>query len=110
MIVPGLHRSAHPEPLRRLLAAGVAGLVLALSVLAASPSLHAWLHPDAGHADHACAVTLFLQGMTAPAAEVALVVLSLLLVARLIGLPAEPDLLAPRYRLSPGRAPPVRLN
>jgi hypothetical protein len=45
--------------------------------------------------------------MTAPAAEVALVVLSLLLVARLIGRLAAPDLLAPRYRLSPGRAPPV---
>ena len=112
MIVPGLHRSAHPEPLRRLLAAGVAGLVLALSVLAASPSLHAWLHPDAGHADHACAVTLFLQGMTAPAAEVALVVLSLLLVARLIGRLAAPSRVPGGYprSMSPRRAALVTLG
>ena len=106
-MVSGLTVAVGPEPRRRLLAVAAAGVVLVLGVLAASPSLHAWLHPDADHADHACAVPLFLQGMTAPAAEVALVVLSLLLVARLIGRLAAPDLLAPRYRLSPGRAPPV---
>jgi hypothetical protein len=57
---------------------GVA-LVLMLSVLAASPELHAWVHghqvvpaehagagqPPVGDADHECAVTLFALGVTA---------------------------------------------
>ena len=38
--------------LRRLLAAGGVALVLLLTVLAASPELHARLHGTAGEADH----------------------------------------------------------
>lgn len=40
----------------------LAGLVLFLNALAASPSLHELIHADAGRADHQCAVTLFAQG------------------------------------------------
>ena len=81
-------------------------LVLALCALAASPELHRWLHPDADHADHECAITLFHHGVTQAAVGVALVVAPLLLFERLILVPAGLDLVAPRYRLSPGRAPP----
>ncbi len=37
-------------------------LVLFLNLLAAAPSLHERFHPDAGHEDHQCAVTLFAHG------------------------------------------------
>lgn len=48
-------------------------LVLLLNLLAASPSLHEWLHADAGKAEHHCAVTLFAHGQVdAPAVDVAL--------------------------------------
>jgi hypothetical protein len=30
--------------------------------LAVCPELHEWVHPDAGHEDHDCAVTLFSNG------------------------------------------------
>jgi hypothetical protein len=32
--------------------------------LAACPELHEWVHPDADHEDHDCAVTLFANGGT----------------------------------------------
>lgn len=36
---------------------------LCANVLAASPALHEWLHgADAGHAEHACVVTLLASG------------------------------------------------
>jgi hypothetical protein len=47
------------------LAAWALALILALFwvlALAASPSLHELVHPDADHEDHDCAVTLFLSG------------------------------------------------
>jgi len=106
MTIIGLHRPALPEWPRRLMAAGAAVLVLTLSVLATSPQLHRWLHPDADHSDHECAVTVFHHGVTQAVVGVALVVLPLLPIARMTMAPAEPDLVAPRYRLSPGRAPP----
>jgi hypothetical protein len=81
-------------------------LVLTLCVLAASPHLHRWLHPDAEHSDHECAVTLFHHGVTPAVTGIALAVVPLLLVTRVALVPAGPDLFAPRYRLSPGRAPP----
>jgi hypothetical protein len=30
--------------------------------LTVCPELHEWVHPDAGHEDHGCAVTLFASG------------------------------------------------
>jgi hypothetical protein len=47
------------------LAACALALILALLwllTLAASPSLHELVHPDADHEDHDCAVTVFLSG------------------------------------------------
>lgn len=106
MTITGLHRPMLPAWPRRLFAAGGAALVLALSVLAASPQLHEWLHPDADHSDHECAITLFHHGVTQAVVGVALVVMPLLPVARVAMAPAGPDLIAPRHRLCPGRAPP----
>ena len=40
----------------------LAGLVLLLNALSASPDLHEWFHADAGDAGHECAVTLFAHG------------------------------------------------
>jgi hypothetical protein len=106
MTINVLHRLALAEWSRRLLAAGAAALVLALGVLAASPQLHQCLHSDAGQPDHECAITLFHHGVAQAVTEIALIVVSMQWVARLGTLPAEPDLVAPRFRLNPGRAPP----
>jgi hypothetical protein len=40
----------------------LAGLVLLLNALAASPSLHEWFHHDANEPEHQCAVTMFAHG------------------------------------------------
>lgn len=75
-----------PSLANRLTAIGAAALVMALTVLASSPQLHAWLHgheaaKPPGHAashahpfspeglddDDGCVVTLFAQGIVAGA-------------------------------------------
>ena len=43
-------------------------LVIALNLLAASPTLHERLHGDAREASHQCAITLFAHGQVEPAA------------------------------------------
>jgi hypothetical protein len=106
-------------PLSRLTALLAALCVLALTVFAASPALHASLHghdhaakaaagPEAPVGDeHACAVTLFAQG------ALALLVFCLLIVTqpRLTGrMGWAPDGIArpsPRYRHVPSHAPPA---
>ena len=93
--------------LHRLLAAGGVALVLLLSVLAASPGLHAWLHGNAGETDHECVITLFQHGVVVAAADVALVVVALVLLARVATAPAALHLAPPRYWLPPGHAPPA---
>ena len=45
------------------------GMVLFLTALAASPSLHQWFHHDADDPDHECAVTLFVHGQVSAAAR-----------------------------------------
>lgn len=66
---PARRNSDTPRPPRVLLSWLLAGLVLALCVLQASPSLHEKLHGH-GHAqahdDAGCAVTLFARGTTPP--------------------------------------------
>ena len=36
--------------------------LLLICAAAASPALHEWMHADAEHADHDCAITLFASG------------------------------------------------
>ena len=55
--------SPRPRPFVRWTAGICALLVGVLGLLAASPVLHGKLHADAGHADHACAVTIFHHGV-----------------------------------------------
>ena len=83
-------------------------MVWTLGLLAASPELHARLHHDADQEGHACAVTLFSQGLDNPAVGAALpVVPSLFVVADVV--PTEPQRVeSPRDWLLPGRGPPVR--
>lgn len=37
--------------------------LLLICAAAASPALHEWMHADADHADHDCAITLFASGV-----------------------------------------------
>jgi hypothetical protein len=100
-------------------------LVFALTILAASPELHGWLHghePGAaavahhgGHGqipddDDGCVVTLFSQGLVLPLALLALAftgrtlrLLDLALCDRVI-----PE--SPRYLRLPAQAPPFALS
>jgi hypothetical protein len=103
------------HPLSRVTALLAVLCVLALTVFAASPELHAGLHAAAGteqsapvgDADHLCAVTLFASGLEA------LLVFCLLLLgpvlARGIVVHAADEIAAahPRYRLVPAHAPPA---
>ncbi|HEY0789919.1 MAG TPA: hypothetical protein VGD78_02535 [Chthoniobacterales bacterium] len=56
---------------RVLLAGALALAVFWAATLAVSPRLHEWVHADADHEDHDCAVTLFLSGAVGPAAVAA---------------------------------------
>lgn len=96
------------EILRRALAAGAAVLILALGLLAASPSLHDRLHtcPQAA-VDDGCAVALFASGVA-----VAVPVVALPPPAtewRELPQVVSPEILleSPRYLLRPERGPPV---
>lgn len=106
MTTAGLHHAGPADWSRRLVATGAAILVFGVGLVAACPALHLWLHPDAGQPDHECAVTLFVHGALETSATIALVVAPLLLITGLARRADSPDLIAPRYRLCPGRAPP----
>lgn len=112
--------SRQPSLSCRLTAVLGIALVLLLNVLAASPTLHAWVHghePAAehnnpGHApvdcdDHECAVTLFAHGVTS------LLFLSLLLLVWFLTRGGILDTsewriaARPRYWLVPSHAPPA---
>jgi len=115
------HRSEHS--LFRVTAWVAALCVLALTVFAANPGLHAGLHggdvasassnhshdhgAPVGTADHECAVTLFANGV------VALLVFCLLMLVRPLAagvvLRATDELAVarPRYWLVPSHAPPA---
>jgi hypothetical protein len=106
------------HPLFRLAAWVAACCVLALTLFAASPDLHAGLHSHEGAAQthhavpvtdagHVCVVTLFAHGV------IALLFFCLLLLARVLGrgvlLRAGDEVAAahPRYWLVPAHAPPA---
>ncbi|MBL9203414.1 MAG: hypothetical protein JNL39_23100 [Opitutaceae bacterium] len=113
-----MNTTTFPSLLRRLVAASGAALVLALSIFAASPQAHAWLH-DAGHHGHAhhhdeaqgredgCAVVLFAGGVALPVGPAA----PLPPLSRSAIEPRRPAmeifLVSPRYRFQPERGPPA---
>ena len=100
------NRRHRPTRFARACALCSVALVLVLAVLAASPEAHEWLHHDAGHEDHECAITLFVHGITAVLLDFALV----LVIWRLVGVTSL-ELLEVRFvsaarRLPPSQAPP----
>ena len=112
-----------PSLLNRLTAGLGVALVVLLTVLAASPELHAWVHgpqvtaeaaahghAPVGDADHDCAVTLFASGVSLLLAFV------LYFLARVVTRdrrlwPSDWLIVThPHYWLVPAHAPPVGLN
>jgi hypothetical protein len=57
-----MQRKDEPPALARLVVAGLLGAQIAILAMAASPSLHHWLHHDAGDSDHHCVVTAIANG------------------------------------------------
>jgi hypothetical protein len=116
---------ARPSPPSRIVASLGIVLILALTVLSASPELHGWLHghePGATEAAHqdghgqvpcdddGCVVTLFAQGLLLP-----LALLSLAFTGRTVRLAdfafgdrVIPE--SPRYLRLPAQAPPLALS
>jgi hypothetical protein len=91
---------------RKASAVLLCAMVLFLAALAASPSLHEWLHHDANEPDHDCAITLFAHGQV----NATTIVPVMAVVAALFGgvalLARTFELASADYRFSPSRAPP----
>ena len=106
--MPTGRRRFQLRPLHRLVGAGCAALILLLSVLAVSPSLHQRLHRESQpeHED-GCAVVLFSVGFTEAAAAAVLAVVALCLAEKLARAPDGVDLPAPHFQLPPGCGPPT---
>jgi hypothetical protein len=97
------HFQAHGQV---IIASLLAGVILLLNAMAASPSLHEWFHADAGQAEHQCAVTLFAHGKVDAATVDVSVVVPLTLVEALPSI--EFSVFSPAIENLPaGRAPPV---
>ena len=98
------------DALRRLVAAGCAGLVLALTVFAASPVAHELLHEDE-HAedvavDDRCAVVMFASGVSLDVAPLAVTPPTTAVQGISPVTAAEVFLATPRYLRQPERGPP----
>lgn len=118
------------SPLRRLIAASCAALVLALTLFAASPLAHDWLHAAEKHhtcANHktaepttptplplahagadadTCAVVLFASGVDIAVGPIALLPPQLAVGSISPVTAAEFYLVSPRYLRQPERGPP----
>jgi hypothetical protein len=94
-------------PVRRLLAAGAAGLVFLLGLAAASPDLHARMHGHVtDHDDAGCVIALFGHGVSLATGTADLVVVPIEWQAPPIPVASELLLTAPRYLRQPERGPP----
>lgn len=93
--------------LHRLVAAGAAAVILALTVFAASPAAHDSLHDDC-HAPHddGCAVVLFANGLSLPLALPTLAAPECGRRGITAATAAEVFLVSPRYLRQPERGPP----
>jgi hypothetical protein len=80
-------------------------IFLSLQALAASPTLHKWLHHDADKVDHDCAVTMLAHGGIHLGSAAPVVVSSAPSVIEKVLEPVS-LVLKVDYRLLPGRAPP----
>jgi hypothetical protein len=107
--------------IRPALATACAGLVLALTVFAASPVAHQWLHvskADAGRTDaqhpapkgsdvDGCAVVLFASGVALPVGPIAVTPPAEAVQGVSPVTAAEVFLVSPRYLRQPERGPPA---
>lgn len=84
-------------------------LVLGLGVFASSPSWHGSLHAGHAHAvgDHGCAVDLFAGGVDLPVDVPSRLLAPAPAVEGRSTLVTERRVGSPRYRLLPGRGPPL---
>lgn len=113
-----------PSPSRRIVAVLSAGLVLALTLFAASPVAHEWLHsaekqhtcPEHGKTQpaapaasepHDCAIVLFASGVDIPVAPLALTPPRLVAAGISPVTAAAVYLVSPRYLRQPERGPPA---
>src|SRR5258706_165926 len=107
--MPIARRLLTSDRLRRLYAAGCAALVFALTVFAASPVAHQWLHRgDVSQGDHDCAVVLFANGVSLPVGPVHVTPPVEVAGAVSPATAAEVFLVSPRYLRQPERGPPIR--
>lgn len=101
-------RTPFAEFLRRLFGASAAAVVLALTVFAASPELHAWLHHgDSQGSDDGCAVVQFANGVSVPLGAIAVVPPSAEWREQPRATAQKIFLASPRYLRQPERGPPV---
>lgn len=101
-------RTPFAEWLRRLSVASAAALVVALTVFAASPVLHGWLHHgDSQGTDDNCAVVLFAHGVSVVLGVIAVVPPSTEWREQPRSIAQEVFLASPRYLRQPERGPPV---
>jgi hypothetical protein len=113
-----MHARALSALLRRLVAAGCAALVLALTIFAASPAAHAALHEGDHHHHHhhhdddgaapeeACAVELFANGVALAVGPAAPLPPRALIGGVTSVTAAEIFLVSPRWLRQPERGPP----
>jgi len=109
-----LQSSALTDLPRRILASGVAALVLALTIFAASPTAHEWIHSEHDHVpvadlqgEHACAIVLFAGGVSLPLDAITVTGPLAFTLAISPETAADVDLVSPRYLRRPERGPPV---
>jgi len=101
----GMSRSAS----RRAKAALLLGLLLSVLGMAASTTLHKFVHPNATNADHHCAATLLASGQVdAASSSVAIPAIALVPIAPNKFVVSAPSL--PSFNLSLSRGPPALLS
>jgi hypothetical protein len=91
---------------RKASAVLLCAMVLFLAALAASPSLHEWLHHDANEPDHECAVTVFVHGQVDATTIVPVMAVIGALFGGIALLARTFELASADYLFSPSRAPP----
>jgi hypothetical protein len=103
-----MDRASPLELGRRCLAAGLAALVLALTIFAASPVAHDLLHKqDAPQSEDRCAVVLFAGGVSAPLGLIVIAAPATEWRTAPVARAAEIFVSSPRYLRQPERGPPV---
>jgi hypothetical protein len=101
-------RPSSRDSLRRLVAGGCAALILALTILAVCPSLHAWLHGEKQlDPDDGCAVVLLVQGVTPALAAIGALLVAFRVLRERLPAPRRLFLAAIPFQFPPGCGPPA---